>query len=261
MFSIGISSAYGWRGATIAAGALGVLITAVIASRAILFDAAPETGAQRSNARGVRDASLKNEVSALLSRPVLKCFAFFTFHAMALIGLQTFSVAVTTALYTVPLVLASTALTGFLFGGIVGIVAGGFAAAHSSRHNLVAATGILVAAAITLVLASGALPVWLLTGAMTLVGFFMASTQPSRDILVRAVTPPGATGKVYGFVYSGLDLGGSLSPLLFGWMLDQHRPQWVFGAAALFMLVTVATVVTLGARRTGNAEPALSTVS
>ena len=147
---------------------------------------------------------------------------------------------------------ASAALTGFLFGGIVGIVAGGFAAAHSSRHNLVAAVGMLTAATLTLVLASGALPLSLLTGTMALIGFFMFSTQPSRDILVRAATPPGATGKVYGFVYSGLDLGGSLSPLLFGWMLDQHLPQGVFAAAASFMLLAVATVVTLRPRRVAD---------
>ncbi len=248
VFSIGISTAYGWRAATIAAGVLGLLITAIIASRPVLADAQADAGARRSHARSAREASLKADVRALLSVPVLKCFAFFTFYAMALIGLQTFSVAVTTTLYGAPLVTASAALTGFLFGGIVGIVAGGIAAAHSSRHNLVAASGMLIGAVLTLLLASGALPLWLLTGTMTLVGFFIFSTQPSRDILVRGATPPGATGKVYGFVYSGLDLGGSLSPLLFGWMLDQHRPQWVFGVAALFMLIAVATVVTLRPR-------------
>jgi MFS family permease len=196
----------------------------------------------------------------LLSVPVVKCFAFFTFHAMALMGLQTFSVSVTTALYGAPLVTASAALTGFLFGGILGTVAGGFAAAHSSRHNLVAASGMLIGAALTLPLASGALPLWLLTGTMTLVGFFTFSTQPSRDILVRAATPPGATGKVYGFVYSGLDLGSSVSPLLFGWLLDQHLSQWVFGAAAAFMLCAVATVVTLRPQRAAGTDPVPSAV-
>ncbi|MGP1679844.1 MAG: MFS transporter [Burkholderiales bacterium] len=260
VFSIGISTAYGWRAATIAAGVLGLLISAVLASRPVLADAQANAGARRSQARSVRATSLKADVRALLSVPVLKCFAFFTFYAMALIGLQTFSVAVTTTLYGAPLVTASAALTGFLFGGIIGIIAGGFAAAHSSRHNLVAALGMLTGAALTLVLASGALPLWLLTGTMTLIGFFTFSTQPSRDILVRGATPPGATGKVYGFVYSGLDLGGSLSPLLFGWMLDRHMPQGVFGAAALFMLLAVATVITLRARGAAIAAPGTSAV-
>ena len=253
LFSIGVSTLYGWRAATIAAGVLGLLITAFIASRPALSDAKADAGAQRSRAQGARKGSFREDVRSLLAVPVLKCFAFFTFHAMALIGLQTFSVSVTTSLYGAPLVTASAALTGFLFGGIVGIVAGGFAAAHSSRHNLIAAAGMLTAAALTLYLASGAVPLWLLTAVMTLIGFFAFSTQPSRDILVRGATPPGATGKVYGFVYSGLDLGGSLSPLLFGWMLDQRLPQWVFGAAALFMLLAVATVVTLRPRRAADA--------
>lgn len=247
-FSIGISTIYGWRAATIAAGVLGLVVTAIIASRPAI------AGAQRNKPQDARERGLKDEVRVLLTKPVLKCFAFFTFYSMALIGLQTFSVSVTAALYGAPLVSASAALTGFLFGGIVGIVAGGVAAAHSSRHNLVAASGMLIGSALTLLLASGALPLWLLTGTMTLIGFFIFSTQPSRDILVRGATPPGATGKVYGFVYSGLDLGGSLSPLLFGWMLDQHLPQWVFGAAAAFMLLAVATVVTLRPRRAANAE-------
>jgi len=260
-FSIGISTAYGWRAATIAAGVVGLLFTAVIAGRTALSGTRHDAAGQRKNVQVARKRGLRQDVRALMSRPVLKCFAFFTFYSMALVSLQTFSVSVTTSLYGAPLVTASAALTGFLFGGIVGIVAGGIAAAHTDRHNLVAASGMLTGAVLTLFLASGAVPIGLLAGAMSLIGFVTFSTQPSRDILVRAATPPGATGKVYGFVYSGLDLGGSLSPLLFGWMLDQHLPQWVFGTAALFMMFTVATVLTLPARTAANVEPGLDTAS
>ncbi len=256
VFSIAISTVYGWRTAVIAAGVLGLLITAVIASRAVLADAQSDAGGQRSKSQRADASGIKEDVRRLLSAPVLKCFAFFTFHSMALIALQTFSVSVTTALYGAPLVTASAALTGFLFGGIVGMVAGGFVAARSTRHNLVAAAGMLTGAALTVLLAGGMLPLWLLTGTMTLVGFFIFSTQPSRDILVRGATPPGATGKVYGFVYSGLDLGSSLSPLAYGWMLDRHLPQWVFGSAAVFMLFAVATVVTLRPRRAAETAAA-----
>ena len=255
-FSIGISALYGWRAATIAAGVLGLLITAVIASRPVMADA-PASGTRREKVQDADARSFGEDVRMLLSVPVVKCFAYFTFHAMALIGLQTFSVSVTTALYGAPLVSASAALTGFLFGGIVGIVAGGFVAAHSSRHNLVAASGMLLGAVLTLLLASAALPLWSLTGVMSLTGFFTFSTQPSRDILVRAATPPGATGKVYGFVYSGLDLGGTLSPLLFGWLLDRQLPQWVFGASAAFMLLAMTTAVTLRPRRAADADEQL----
>jgi MFS family permease len=255
VFSIAISTAYGWRAAVIAAGALGLLITVVIASRRALADAPADVGAHGSRAQPAGTLGMKQDVRALLSAPVLKCFAFFTFHSMALIALQTFSVSVTTALYGAPLLTASAALTGFLFGGIVGMVAGGFVAARSSQHNLVAAAGMLIGAGLTLLLAGGMLPLWLLTATMSLAGFFIFSTQPSRDILVRGATPPGATGKVYGFVYSGLDLGASLAPLLFGWMLDRQLPQWVFGSAAAFMIFAVATVITLRPRGGSKLEP------
>jgi len=259
-FTIAISSAYGWRTAAIAAGVLGLLIAAFVASRTALFDSREEAGAERGRAPGVRKTTLAEDLRTLTSKPILKCFGFFTFYAMALIGLQTFSVSAATTLYGAPLVTASEALTGYIAGGIIGILAGGFAAARSSRHNLVAAASMASGAALTLLLASGTLPVWLLIGVMTAVGFCTFSAQPSRDILVRAVTPPGATGKVYGFVYSGLDLGGSTSPLLFGWLLDQHLPQWVFGVSALFMLAAMATVVTLRPRRAAD-EPAPGVVA
>ena len=125
VFSIGISTLYGWRAATIAAGVLGLLITAIVATRTALSDARADAGGQRRKSHDARKGGLREDVRTLMSRPVLKCFAFFTFYSMALIGLQTFSVAGTTALYGAPLVTASAALTGFLFGGIVGIVAGG----------------------------------------------------------------------------------------------------------------------------------------
>ena len=78
---------------------------------------------------------------------------------------------------------------------------------------------------------------------MMLAGFSLGVTGPSRDLLVRAAAPVGASGRVYGFVYSGLDLGSALTPLLFGWMLDHGAPRAIFVAIAGFMLLTIATVV------------------
>ena len=74
-------------------------------------------------------------------------------------------------------------------------------------------------------------------------GFALGATGPSRDMIVRGATPRGASGRVYGFVYSGLDLGSSLTPLLFGWLLDRGEPRMVFVASAGFMLLTIATVI------------------
>jgi MFS family permease len=86
-------------------------------------------------------------------------------------------------------------------------------------------------------------PVEALAAVMGLAGFFQGATAPSRDMLVRAATPPGASGKVFGFVYSGLDLGSSLTPLAFGLLLDRGEPRVIFLAVAVLMLATIVTVV------------------
>jgi MFS family permease len=78
---------------------------------------------------------------------------------------------------------------------------------------------------------------------LALAGFCHGATAPSRDMLVRAATPPGASGKVFGFVYSGLDLGSCLTPLAFGWLLDHGDPRLLFLAVGVLMLCTIATVV------------------
>jgi Major Facilitator Superfamily. len=96
---------------------------------------------------------------------------------------------------------------------------------------------------LALVLATGALALPALPVVMAIAGFALGMTSPSRDMLVRQATPRGASGKVYGFVYSGLDLGSSLTPLLFGWLLDRGEPRAVFVVSAVFMLLTITTVV------------------
>ena len=172
-----------------------------------------------------------------------RTFAYFALMATALIGMQTFSVTAMVAIYEAPLTLATGSLTGFLLGSAAGVLVGGFLADRTPRHDVVAGTGMLLGACLSLVLGSGAPTLPLLAVMMTLTGFCLGVTSPSRDMLVRAATPPGASGKVYGFVYSGLDLGSSITPLVFGWLLDRGEPRLVFVMAAGFMLLTIVTVV------------------
>jgi MFS family permease len=186
---------------------------------------------------------LADDLRLLTAAPILAAFGYFTLLAISLIGMQTFSVAALMAIYHVPLGLATGALTAMFLGSALGVLAGGFLADRTSRHHLVAAGGMTAGAVLALVLASAVPPAALLPVVMALAGFFLGSTSPSRDMLVRSATPPGASGKVYGFVYSGLDLGSSLTPLAFGWLLDHGEPRAVFVMAAVFMLLTIGTVV------------------
>jgi MFS family permease len=134
---------------------------------------------------------------------------------------------------------ANIALTAFLGASAIGVLAGGYLADRTQRHGQVAAACFAINAAIVLVIALVALPSPLLMAAMGIAGFLGGVIAPSRDMLVRNAAPPGAAGRAFGIVSTGFNIGGIFSPLLFGWIMDQNMPQWVFGASAVFMVLTV----------------------
>jgi MFS family permease len=185
----------------------------------------------------------------LFAGPVLLCFLFFAIYTAGLVGLQSFSVSAMTVQYGVAAALASSALTAYMIGSATGIVAGGFLATRTARHDLVAAGGLAGSAFWVLVVAAGVVPGAVLPLLLGLAGFCAGSAGPSRDMIVRASTPPGATGRVYGFVYSGLDVGSLSTPVFYGWLMDHHLPQAVFFAVAGFSVVSMLTVLQLPGRK------------
>lgn len=253
LFVIPIADAYGWRTALVAAGVLGLVYFGILATQGVLGGEVRRTGRTVGHGLG----GFRADVKLLASDPVLMCFLFFFLYATALVAFQMFSTAALTQLYGVTLGVATSALTAFLLGGALGIVAGGFVAARTQRHTLVAAVGVLLPAGLALAIASGALPTGLLIALMALAGFIFGSIGPSRDIIVREVAPVEARGKVYGFVYSGLDLSGLVAPLIFGWALDRGRPGLVFGVSALFMVAAVLTVLRVRRREARPAHAAV----
>jgi len=149
------------------------------------------------------------------------------------------------ALYGASGALASAALTSYLLGAAAGIFMGGFIAVRTSRHDLVAVTGMAMSACIMFVLASAWLPAAALPPLFAATGFCGGLTGPSRDLIVRSTTPPGATGKVYGFVYSGLDVGSMLTPVYSGWLLDRGYAAVVFFSVIVSLPLTIGTVLQL----------------
>ena len=176
------------------------------------------------------------------------CFAYFLLLAASMVGLQAFEIPATMMLYEASLAVATSALTGFLVGGSVGILAGGVIADRTSNHHVVAVSGILLASLGVALLATTALPVGLIVPILAMVGFCLGATMPSRDLIVKQITPRGASGKVYGFVYSGLDVGAALVPILFGWLLDRGQPRLVFLVVVGAMLLSVVTVLNMRGR-------------
>jgi FSR family fosmidomycin resistance protein-like MFS transporter len=235
---VGLSAAVGWRAALVTVGVLGIAAAVALSTQGEVLDDRRES----AGLRGVPSSGWTGSVKLLMATPILVAFAYFALLAMSQIGIQTFSVSALVNIYDAPLALATGALTAFLLGSSGGILVGAFLADRTRRHDVVAGSGMFLGAVASLVIASAAPPMALLPVVMALAGVCLGATSPSRDMLVRAATPPGASGKVYGFVYSGLDLGSSLTPLLFGWMLDHGEARMIFVASAGFMLLTIATV-------------------
>jgi MFS family permease len=181
---------------------------------------------------------------ALFVQPaILLCFFYFVFQTTAGVGLQTFLPTGLNAGLSVPLVLATSAVTAYLLGGAAGTVAGGFLAARTTRHDRVAGVGLFAGAALLALVATGVVPRTLIVPLFVVVGVVVGATGPSRDLIVRNATPKGAAGRVYGFVYSGLDIGATLGPVWFGLMLDHHLAREMFYVIAGLLVVAIATVV------------------
>jgi MFS family permease len=132
----------------------------------------------------------------------------------------------------------------------MGVLIGGYLATHTMRHGAVAVIGVIAIAALAALIAGVALSDILLIAAMSAAGFFNGAIMPSRDMIVREVTPHGSFGKVFGFVTTGFNIGGMISPLIFGLAMDHGRPQRVFLLVAAFSCVTICTLA--GGRKRAN---------
>jgi MFS transporter, FSR family, fosmidomycin resistance protein len=242
-----LAAAFGWRGAYLASAALGAVVAATLL---LLGRALADDRAVRGTA-GAAPAAANPEASPalLLSAPVLLNLLFFVMLALSNAGVQNYAVVVLDALYATPLDLANVALTAYLAMSAFGVLVGGVVATRTTRHSVVAIAGLAGAACTVLLVALVRFPIAAMIVLFALAGLATGIVMPSRDLLVRAVTPPGAFGKVFGFVTTGFNIGGMVSPLLFGWLLDIGSPRAVFLATVAFILAAIPTVMAGAALR------------
>jgi MFS family permease len=219
----------GGLGALIAAGAVGPLV-ALLLIAVRLPDA--------SSADRKVDGEPAPEQS-IITPAIIVLTIFFMLLGLSSAGIGNFGVVALMSGYDVSFSAANIALTAFLGASAVGVLAGGFLADHTRRHGQVAAACFAINAIIVLVIATVTLPSLLLTSLMAIAGFLGGVIAPSRDMLVRNAAPSGAAGRAFGIVSTGFNFSGILSPLLFGWIMDQNLPHWVFGASVVFMVLTV----------------------
>ena len=233
--SYGLAVAFDWRVALATMGVAGLLLLGFLATQRDHLDSRKAVDAHTHTLRG----SL-----ALFAQPAIAlCFGYFIVQTAAAVGLQSFLPSALNEGLSVPLVLATSAVTAYLLGGTGGIALGGYVATRTTRHDRVAMTGLLSGAGLLVVVALGSVPITMIVPLFALVGFALGVTGPSRDLIVRAATPAGASGRVYGFVYSGLDLGATLGPIWFGLMLDHGMGREMFYAVAALLVAAVATVM------------------
>ena len=184
-------------------------------------------------------------IGLFLQGSILLCFVYFALIAVNTVGIQQMAVPAWMQMFGVKESYAALCLIVFMVGSAGGMLAGGFFADSVKRHDLVAFGGLIVASALTLPVATMSVTPALLLPLVALAGFAGGVTNPSRDLIVRGATPPGASGKVFGFVYSGLDVGSFVGPPLFGYLMDLHLPSAIFWIAAVLYVVNAFMVLTI----------------
>lgn len=225
----------GWRAAYgVAAALFAVVLLVLLVQRDKLHTEAV-----------VRDseASAGDSVAFMKLPVVWWCFGFFLLSTMTLAVIQGFSASILQAMHGVSFEAATLTLTGYMLSGAVGMLLGGFIAGQAARSDRVVAWCMAVAAVLLALCGTG----WL-NGTVTMVvlaatGFAVGVGGPSRDMMIKRATPAGATGRVYGLVYSGLDTGFAISPMLFGVFMDRGwYGATLVGAAAVLLLSVVAAL-------------------
>ena len=241
---------YSWRIALMAAGTLAFVVLAV---QLLNRDKLVLMAAPASKGTAASDHSL-----AFLRIPaVWMCFTFFFWYAGVLSVIQTFAPEAARQLHDVPLPLVAMCLTIYMLASASGMVLGGFLAADAARCERIVGIGFGIAATTALLLALGEYPAGLVPVLFGVMGFASGMAGPSRDLLVKRSTPDNTSGRVYGVVYAGLDIGQAVTPLLFGLLMDRGQYKGVLLGLVLLQGVLVASAFNVRkVRRTSVAAAA-----
>jgi FSR family fosmidomycin resistance protein-like MFS transporter len=238
-FVVPIAIAFSWRVALASAGVLAIVVLLVLwIYRSVLsLDVA---AVHKATGQG-EPAPIGGEFDFLRIPAVWMCFGFFFFYAAVISVVQTFAPVAAGHLHAVPVALVAVCLTVYMVASAAGMVVGGFLASDPSRCERIVGAGFGIAAALALVLAFAQFPPVLVPVLFGAMGFVSGVAGPSRDLLVKRSTPPNATGRVYGVVYAGLDIGQALAPLVFGRLMDHGQYTSVIVGLALVQGVLIAS--------------------
>jgi len=251
-----VALAAGWRTALVCAAVVAWGVLALLwwqRDRLALDLAATPAGAGPGPGRVTAPlaAPVEGPFDFLRLPAVWMCLGFFLFYAIALSVVQSFAPEAARQLHAVPAHWVAACLSIYMVGSASGMVGGGFLASDPDRCARIVGIGMGLAAAIALSVALLPLPGWSVPLLFGLMGLVTGSASPSRDMLVKRSTPENASGRVFGVVYSGLDIGQALAPLVFGRLMDLHHYRSVWIGLAMVQLVLIVSAVKVRRVRRG----------
>lgn len=247
-----LTLAYSWRVALVCASLLAFAVLALLLWRRRDLEVPRLTAPAREVAAGAPEHLL-----AFLRLPaVWLCFAFFFFYAGSLSVVQTFAAQAAARLHGVPPSLAAMCLSVYMVCSALGMVLGGFLASDPERCERIVTAAVGVSACLAFLVGLGSVPANAVPMVFGLMGFASGITGPSRDLLVKQSTPDHATGRVYGVVYSGLDIGQAVVPIFVGALMDQAAFRGVWLALALLQAVMILSAFGVGRVRPRALQPA-----
>jgi len=239
VFLGGVAALSSWRSAVLASAIIPVVMLLLIFfNRAYLCAG--------FGARKIAGPARESRFAFLRLPTVWMCFGFFFLSSIALGGIQSFAATSLMALYQVSLASAATAYTAYMLASAAGMIAGGFIATRARNHDRTIVIAFALSASLALLLALAVVPAAMVIPLMGAIGLASGVAGPSRDLLIRSAAPANASGRVFGVVYSGLDSGMAVGPLLFGALMDAGHPSWVFICIGLFQALSIATAVGVG---------------
>ncbi len=239
----------GWQVALIICGLAGVVVAVTLLLNAAQLQsdaAAPDDNASTSDRTGL---------ALLFSLPILMGLAFFACISIMTRGMSGFSVSALHLEYGMSVGTAGVLLSCWLFAAPVGVLAGGQIADRMNNYSAIISLLFIVIALVIAMIALFELPLLLAGGLFAVGGFCAGAVSPSRDMLIRSMTPPGQTGKVFGFVSTGFNVGGIIAPPIYGYLLDNAEPSAVFWMAAFASLLAILTVTGTGIFRLRRRVP------
>lgn len=245
VFMAGIASATGsWRAACLCGALLALVVLAVMVwNRDALDDRQGAWAHQTPGAKAVAD---EHPMAFLKLPSVWLCFSFFFWSTCALSAIQSFASPALQSMYGLPLSVTALVVTGYMLCGAAGMVVGGFLVGRVVRLEKIISVCLLASAALLVLVGTGWLPGMAAVVVAALAGVGTGLASPSRDMLIKRAAPPGATGRVYGTVYSGLDLGFCLAAPVFGALLDRGMTSGIFYGSAITLALSVVSAALVG---------------